>query len=592
MGYFFCYNRAYMKYIYKILFSLAILLLCQTPALAREQISDWYIKDLKTEIIVNQDSSLTITENILADCGILPDKHGIFRVLPKKYKTVDGTFNLPIDLISITDEVGRKLDYSVSSDSDTITFKIGDPDVAVYGENFYQIKYQVKNTIRTANPNFDELYWNVLGNYWDLEIDNFIATIVFPDSITSDNTNISYYTGSLNSKNSNLATYNWEEPNVLLVTGRKAFLKNQGITMSVSFPKNIIEPYQASFKDKYGFSSFDFLLFLLLPLITSFFCFYFWQNNKFRFKTKKTIVPEFEIPDNLTPVEMGGLIKKGGLDKNSIAATIIHLGVLGYLKIERVNEKVLLFNSSKFKIINTNKPVEKNLNELEQYILSIILGTTQEVKLENISMTISSRFTTLTRKILKQLSEKNLLDKKFKKEKEMTVAASVSILVILAFFLYIISLSLVLGAVLSIAIVVIFSLSVSILTTEGFEMSHRVEGFRLYMETAEKYRSRFQEQNDILDKLLPYAILFGITKEWLNKMSDIYGEDYMNNYSASYMVGSFGLAGFTDSITSVSNNISNGVASAIAANTSSSSSGFGGGGGSGGGGGGGGGGGW
>lgn len=581
-----------MKYIYKILFSLAILLFCHTPALARDQITDWYIKDLNTEIVVNQDSSLTITENILADCGNLPNKHGIYRVLPKKYKTVNGTFNLPIDLISITDEIGRQLDYSVSSDSDTITFKIGDPDITVYGENFYKIKYQVKNTIRTANSNFDELYWNVLGNYWDLEIDNFKAEIYFPDSINSNNTNISYYTGSLTSKTSKLATYNWSEPNVLEVIGNGAFLKNQGVTVSVSFPKNIIKAYQPSFQDKYGFSFFDILLFLLLPLITSFFCFYFWHNNKFRFNSKKTIVPEFEIPDNLTPIEIGGLMKKGGLDKNSIAATIIHLGVLGYLKIERVNEKFIFFDSSKFKIINTNKPVEKGLNELEQYILSIILGTTQEVKLENISMTISSRFTTLTRKILKNLSEKNLIDRKFKKKKEMILAGAVSILMVLAFFLYIFSLSLVLGVALSIAIVTIFSFSVSILTLEGIEMARRIEGFKLYMNTAEKYRSRFQEQNDILDKLLPYAILFGITGEWLGKMKDIYGEDYMNNYSASYMVGNIGLANFVNSITDVSNNISNGVASVIAANTSSSSSGFGGGGSSGGGGGGGGGGGW
>lgn len=581
-----------MKYIYKILFSLAILLFCQTPALARDQITDWYIKDLKTEIVVNQDSSLTITENILADCGNLPDKHGIYRVLPKKYKTVNGTFNLPIDLISITDEVGRKLDYSVSSDSDIITFKIGDPDVAVYGENFYKIKYQVKNTIRTANSNFDELYWNVLGNYWDLEIDNFKADIYFPASINSGNTNISYYTGSLTSKTSNLATHNWSEPNVLTIIGNRVFLKNQGVTISVSFPKNIIKPYQASFKDKYGFSFLDILLFLLLPLITSFLCFYFWQNNKFRFNSKKTIVPEFEIPDNLTPVEMGGLMKKGGLDKNSIAATIIHLGVLGYLKIERVNKKFLLFNSSEFKIINTKKPIESGLNELEQYILSIILGTTAEVELKNITMTISSHFTTLNQKILKQLVDKKLIDKKFKNKKDMMIAGIISLLMIFAFLLYSLSLSLVLGAALSILIAIIFSFSVSILTTEGMETTRRIEGFKLYMNTAEKYRSRFQEQNDILDKLLPYAILFGITKEWLNKMTDIYGEDYMNNYSASYMVGNFGLANFANSITDISNNISNGVASAIAANTSSSSSGFGGGGSSGGGGGGGGGGGW
>jgi uncharacterized membrane protein len=581
-----------MKYIYKILFSLAILFFCQTPALARDQITDWYVKDLKTEIVVNQDSSLTITENILADCGQLPNKHGIFRILPKKYKTVDGTFNLPVKLISITDEAGRKLDYSVSSDSDTITFKIGDPNITVYGENFYKIKYQVKNAIRTANPNFDELYWNILGNYWDLEIDNFTANIVFPDGINPDNTKISYYAGFLSSKTSDLATYDWSEQSVLTVKSNRAFLKNQGITISAAFPKNIISPYQASFKDKYGFSVYDILLFLLFPIITIFLSFYFWQNNKIKFNYRTTIVPEFEIPDNLTPIEIGGLLKKGELDKNSIAATIIHLGVLGYLRIERTTKKVLFVETSEFKLVNTKKIVAEDLNELEKYILSIILGTTAEVELENITMTISSHFTTLNQKILKQLTDKKFIDKDFKNKKDMIVAGAIGGLMICAFLLYNISLIMVPGIVLSIAMVVVFSFSASILTPAGMEMTRRIEGFKLYMKTAEKYRSRFQEQNDILDKLLPYAILFGITGEWLGKMKDIYGEDYMNNYSASYMVGSIGLSNFVNSVTDVSSHISDGVASAISANTSSSSSGFSGGGFSGGGGGGGGGGGW
>ena len=584
-----------MKYFYKILLGLVVLLLVQTPALAKDNITDWYVKDLQTEIVVNPDSSLTITENILADCGNLPDKHGIFRVLPKKYKTVDGTFNLPIKLLSITDKDGNKLNYSTSQDIDTVTYKIGRSSIFVHGENFYQIKYQVKNAIRTGNQNFDELYWNVLGSYWNLEIDNFSAKIIFPTGITKDNSQVSYYTGTINSKDSNLAVYDWDSENTLSVQSNQVLFSGQGITVSVAFPKNIIKPYQASFEDKYGFSLFSLLLFLLFPLITFILYFYFKQKNKDRFNSKKTIVPEFEIPNNLTPIEMGGLMKKGGLDKNSIAATIVHLGVLGYLKIEKTEKKGLLFSSSDFKLINTNKPVEDNLNELEAYILSIILGTTKEVELENISLTISSHFTSLCQKILKQLTDKNLIDGKFKKQKNGIIAVVIVGFMILTFVLSMFSLAIVLGLYLSMAIAVAFIYSLSIFTPEGMKLNNRIKGFQLYMETAEKYRSQFQEQNNILDKLLSYAILFGITKAWLNKLKDIYGEEYMNSYSPSFLSGSYGLIGFSglvDTIDNVSNHISNGVASAISENTSSSSSGFGGGGGSGGGGGGGGGGGW
>lgn len=583
-----------MRNIYKILFGLLLFSVYQTPALARESVTDWYIKNLQTTIVVNADSSLDITENILADCGDLPGKHGIYRVLPKKYKTVSGTFNLPTNLVSITHN-GIKANYSVDSTGDTSTYRIGDSDSTVQGENLYQIKYHVKNTIRTANINFDELYWNVLGSYWDLEIDNFTATIVFPSQITKDNAQISYYIGNLNSKSSDLAAYSWTSDNVLEIVGRHKFLRNQGVTFSISFPKNIIKPYQATFADKHGFSIFEILVSILVILASLFISSKLKIQFATNYKTRQVIVPEFEIPENLTPIEMGAIIKQGKLDKNSIAATIIHLGFLGYLKIERVEKKMLFFNSSDFKIINTNQPVAEDLNSLETYILSVILGTTQEVELSNIGLTISSHFTTITQKQLSFLNSKNYIDKKIKKYK--SVIFGVTIYTFLTFLFLAFKLhSLFLGSLgVASGVILIFSLSLKLLTVKGEEISSRLKGFKLYMETAEKYRSEYQEKNDILDKLLPYAVLFGITSEWLSKIKDIYGEEYLSNYSPSFIGGNLGLIGFNNfisTISTVSNSISNGVASAISNNTSGSSSGFGGSGSSGGGGGGGGGGGW
>jgi len=584
-----------MKYFHKILFTLIILLAFGTPAFARDQITDWYVKDLQTKIVVNQDSSLDITEDILADCGNLPNKHGIFRILPKNYKTVSGTFPLPIKLISITDKSGHKLDYSTVSDSNTVTYQIGDSKVDVVGENFYQIKYQVKNALRTENKDFDEFYWNVLGNYWDLSIDNFGAQIIFPAGINENNTKISYYAGDLNSKSSDLASYVWTDTNVLEVTSNQGLTKNQGITMSVVFPKNIVKPYIATFQDKYGFSVGDIFIVLLFPILTFIFCLYFWKKNRNNFDINKTVVPEFEIPENLTPIEMGAILKKGTLDKNSIAATIIHLGFLGYLKIEKKEQKILFVDTSKFSIINTGKVIGNDLNDLEKYILSIILGTTKEVELDNISLTISSHFMEISEKLLAFLKDKEIINKVNKQYRQLMFFGSIYFLGALVVFVANSLSPILIGLALSLVVVLLSSFAIDDLTFKGAELTWRIKGFRLYMKTAETYRSRFQEQNNILDKLLPYAILFGITKEWLNQMKDIYGEEYLNNYSPSFMSGAIGLVGFNnfvDTVSTVSSSISNGVASAISDNTSSSVSGFGGGGGSGGGGGGGGGGGW
>jgi len=108
----------------------------------------------------------------------------------------------------------------------------------------------------------------------------------------------------------------------------------------------------------------------------------------------------------------------------------------------------------------------------------------------------------------------------------------------------------------------------------------------MYMKTAEKYRQQFYEEENIFDKLLPYAIVFGMVKQWAKKMEKIYGKDYYRtHYPIWYLggTGKFDVNSFVSTINSISSSISSNV---------SSGSGSRGAGGVGGGGGGGGGGGW
>ena len=102
-----------------IIFSI---LLSPSLSQARENVNYWYIKDFKSEILVNKDSSLDITEDIVADCGQCVGKHGIFRVLPTQIYTNEGTIKTPIKLISITDFDNRPYKYSTSKGSVIIQF--------------------------------------------------------------------------------------------------------------------------------------------------------------------------------------------------------------------------------------------------------------------------------------------------------------------------------------------------------------------------------------------------------------------------------------------------------------------------------------
>ena len=552
---------------------------------ARENVNDWYIKDFYSEIIVNNDSSLDITETILADCGTAILKHGIFRVLPKDYKTQAGNFILPLKLISITNEEGKSLKYTKDELADTITYKIGDPNVEVRGENTYVIKYHVDNAVRTEKEGRDELYWNLMGSYWDLEIDKFKAEIFFPEDINKDNSEVFIYGGSLNNEDYSVARHEWIESNRLRVESRRTLQKQEGVTVSVAFPKNIVAPYQYSFSEKLNKSAKSFLVPVLTPanplkkylpsFLIALLAIFVWYKYGRDPKTNKPVIAEFDVPSGLSPMEIGTIIKENGLHKNVLTATILNLAVNGYLKIEKLKEKGI-FSVSDYRLIKNEKD-ESDLYIHEKFILKKLFKGKEEVRLSELKRRFSSEVYSLYYKVSKDLKERNLIDKNCARRQWLMVVVGI-ILIIISFgsFLFV-----------SGILFIFIGFHMRRLTPAGAEVKRKIAGFKLYMETAEKYRSQFYEKEGMMEKLLPYAIFFGMTKEWLKKMKDIYGKEYFQTYSPAFMVGALALSDFS-SFESAIHEVSNSVSSHI----SPSSSGMGGGGSVGGGAGGGGGGGW
>lgn len=246
------YNQSMNKRIF-FLIILFVSLCLGTKAQARENVDYWYVKDLQSEITINTDSSIDVTENIVADCGSA-EKHGIYRVLPTFQQITSGEqINSPVRLISITDFDGTPIKYSESKNrSDkTISWKIGDTNKFVSGVNNYRIKYRVKNAVRHNSADFDEFYWNLLGNFWDMEIDNFSAIVTFPQAVTQNNSQMNVYSGTFGEKNTLGASSNWISKNKLQISHSGTIYPGDGITSSVTFPKNIILPYVPTFREKY-----------------------------------------------------------------------------------------------------------------------------------------------------------------------------------------------------------------------------------------------------------------------------------------------------------------------------------------------------
>lgn len=568
---------------WKILYILFLIFILQTnTAIARENVIDWYIKDFNSQITVNNDSTLDIVETITADCGNAPNKHGIFRILPTSINISGKKINMPIELISITDDYGKRLNYQTikNSHDKTITWKIGDPDIYVHGVNTFKIHYKVKNVIRFNNEKFDELYWNLNGNFWDLEIDNFHASIIFPDSINKLNTEVNYYTGSASEKNNNLASYEWTSSNILEFNSNKTLFKNQGITASVIFPKNIITPYKMTFLEQYGEFSY-FLIVLFVFLI----CFKLWKKYGDDPNFDKTIIAEFEIPDNLSPIETGMLMKSGKFDNAFITAEIIFLATKGYITIKELEKKSFLSKNDYQLTKTSNIEVSNVLNEAQLRIYNSLFKNGDNILLSS----LKNNFYQNT-EIIKKSGQNLLKNKKLITTTGLHMATFfriiAAIFVWLGFALTVKSSMLGVNLGLSALILLIFSFIMPKRTLAGTELNWKISGFKLFMETVDKDRAVFYEKENIFEKCLPYAIVFGMTKLWIQKIQKIYGNEYLATHAPVWYTGN--LSSFdADNFSSSMNNLT----SQISANTSSPS-GSGGGGFSGGGGGGGGGGGW
>ncbi|HNZ86624.1 MAG TPA: DUF2207 domain-containing protein [bacterium] len=581
---------------------------------ARENVNYWYIKDFQTEIVLNTDSSVLITEFITADCGNANNKHGIFRVMGTQINTGKKIIQMPVELISITDFNGKPYKYTTVKDKSkhTITWKIGDPNITVRGVNYYKIQYKVQNTIYNQ-LDFDEFYFNILAHFWDLEIDNFNGKIFLPKEINKDNVTVYYYTGPQGSKSNNLANYNWLDNNTLIFNSTKTIPVNNGITVSLAFPKNIFLPYAGgTLEEDNSLESANirpikflsknnlkiaFALNLIIPIIAFIFCFIIWKKYGDDPRDTRTIIPEYDIPDNLDPLLLGVLWKNGVLKNNFITAAIINFAVKKILTIEEV-EKKFLFKSRDYILRKLdNKKAEESLSDTERLLLVKLFDYKKSVKLSTLKDKDKDKFYRGIKLLKKNVKDK-LNDLGYTDKTGFKWQIIFNIIGIFCIFISMFTLPFTFpfvffGLLVSGVIFFIFSFFMPKTTEKGREVLHKIKGLKLYMKVAEKDRQRFYEKVNIFEKLLPYAIVFGMAKLWINKMKIIYSEEQFNSIMPTWYIGSAissDMNSFLSSFNSFTNSLNSVVSSVSSA--SHNSSGFGGGGFSGGGGGGGGGGGW
>lgn len=294
------------------------------------------ILSFHSDITVNKDASLTITEKIHVNSKGVNISRGIFRSLPIRRNLNNRTYEVKYDIITVTRE-GKEEKFHKKTDSDWLKVYFGSSDkILEPGEYTYEFKYTVNKQIGFF-ANYDELYWNVSGTEWDFPIDSATAAVHLP--IGSSIIQHACYTGLFGSTEKNCTslqvdsnTMSWTATNLK---------ENEGLTIALGFKSGIItRPTPPNFIERYG---------VLIALIIIFFyyiylCFKIWKEHGID-PVKPTVIPQFNPPDGLSPSILGYLHYEK-IKNNTFTVSLINLAIKKYICIEEEKVKKLFGLSS------------------------------------------------------------------------------------------------------------------------------------------------------------------------------------------------------------------------------------------------------
>ena len=305
-------------------FGLGLLLSLAVQAVAEERIENFV-----SDVTVNADASLTVRETITVTSEGYDIKHGIQRDFPTSYHDRHGQrLRAGFGVLDVKRD-GHTEPYSIESVSNGKRIKIGSGDVYLTdGAHTYQIIY---NTTRQLGffENFDELYWNVTGNGWTFPIEEATAIVRLPAGAHIKNH--AEYTGPMGSTANESRVHAASGSEYRATTAVRLEI-GEGFTIAVAWQKGLVtapsgnEKWLWWFRDNAG-------IFALLATLVSAGGFYFFAWNKVgRDPPKGAIIPLFVPPNGLSPAG-ARFISRQGFDNRAFAAAIVGLAVAGRAKI-------------------------------------------------------------------------------------------------------------------------------------------------------------------------------------------------------------------------------------------------------------------
>lgn len=561
------------------LLALLALLFAQ-PAFAREEITMFDV-----HVAVERDGDIIVTETISVVAEGAQIRRGIFRDLPRHFERDGATFAYGYRVLEVERD-GREEPYEISTDDNAYRIRIGDPDVLLEpGRYTFLIRYEVKNQVRYFDG-YDEVYWNATGNYWAFPIQRARAIIELPPGAVITGTR--GYTGALGQAGTAYAYRQRDNLHSFITT--RSLQPQEGLTVAVGFEKGLIDPPSAGDRAALWWQRYGALVILGLGLGGVFVFLSNAFNKVGRDPQKGPVFPRYEPPAGYSPAAVHQIYYRAVASHRALIATLMQLAVRDRLNIDASGKQITVLTR------RTEGASAAGIAPEDIALENAIFSTGRTKTLGgNYDASFTSAYNAFYAALGRRYGESY-----FRWNIGYTIAA-----IFISFAVIGIAATQVtqwtswhtLGVIVLILMNGVFLYLMPAPTQKGQAIRTEIEGFKLYMEKAEKLQLNAVEVGleqpppmtiQRYERFLPYAVALGVEKPWTEHFERLIPEEAAR-YRPSWttMSNANSISALTGGLVST---MSSGVSSALP--QSSSSSGSGGGGSSGGGGGGGGGGGW
>lgn len=342
------------------------------------------IEDFDVTLQVQPDGNLLVTERITVQAEGEQIKRGIYRDLPVTYSLPLGLLqSSPITLLGASRD-GQAERVRVEQNGSWVRYYLGSADQLLQpGRYQYELRYRVERQL-LHHEDSDELYWNVTGNQWVFPILRASAEVKLPAGARIGD--LAAYTGADGEQGEAYKVLEQRADTLRLAT-TQALPAYHGLTVAVDWQAglvarpSLVERGGALLRDNLGLCLGALLLFGLVM-------FYLraWDRVG-RDPQKGLIIPLFEAPQGMSPVQAGYLWHRGFKghfqDARAFSVWLTDMAIRKYLHLEETRSGAFSLARGKGTgdLSEEDREVRKRLFPANKEGIALKLGSDYEPRL-------------------------------------------------------------------------------------------------------------------------------------------------------------------------------------------------------------------